>query len=380
MLIYRARDKNNKIHTATVKNSNQLSYYKCPGKDINQATKTGLATAGFVKGLDAGSSELYIPCSYNYIEQELAKLNPGAGVRYIYAIKGCDQLCSKNELWSALKMRYDQYTASNIMPLTWVLNDPAEYKEFQRYYLQNKVVRPTFILKKNIQGKRGLYITQDIAEISELRASDDFKVVQRYVDNPYTIQGYKLNIRLYVVIICHRGMVDWYLYNRGKCIYTNKKYDPEISLLGTNLADKEQHFTSYNLDTSEKYGQLGLPESLDDLARWMGKPAFDAIWWRILTKLGQVKECYKDQLCMLDALDDKVCFQLFGLDFILREPVKPSDLGLELEPLLLEFNKGPEMIYKSPGDKVLKTGLIVNMLDMVLKRRGITESGFVLIE
>jgi hypothetical protein len=435
ILIYRAKSKSKTLHPAP---SNQLKYYKCPGRDINQATKTGLATAGFVKGMDPASSELYIPCSYNYVEQELAKLNPGAVVRYIYAIKGCDQLCSKNDLWLALKTHYGSELASTIMPLTWVLNDPAEYKEFQRYYLQNKEAMPTFILKKNIQGKRGLYITRDISEISKLRTSDDFKVVQRYVDNPYTIRGYKLNIRLYVVIICHKGMVDWYLYNRGKCIYTNKKYDPEISLLGSNLADKEQHFTSYNLDTSEKYIQLGLPESLDDLANWMGNPAFDSVpfalnsrpfcsgttdivpacrsasgsrtgslfacrqagkkkrevglefsgtpvstvWSRIQARLGQVKECYAGKLCMQDTLDEQVCFQLFGLDFILREqkPVSKADPIIELEPLLLEFNKGPEMIYKSPGDKALKTGLISNMLDMVLKRRGVTESGFTVID
>ena len=406
ILIYRAKNKINKIHPATSQipeQENRLKYYKCPGRDINQATKTGLATAGFVKGMDPASSELYIPCSYNYIEQELAKLSPGPGVRYIYAIKGCDQLCSKNDLWSALKMQYGRDLASNIMPLTWVLNDPAEYKEFQRYYLQYKSVRPTFILKKNIQGKRGLHITQDIAEITDIRDSDDFKVVQRYVDNSYCIQGYKLNIRLYVVIICHRGMVDWYLYNRGKCIYTNKKYDPELSLLGSNLTDKEQHFTSYNLDTAEKYGQYALPESLDDLANWMGKQAFDSVWNQIQARLAQVKVCYAGKLCMLDTLDEQVCFQLFGLDFILREQ-KPGndtavprnskltlsgrfstphgmgvDAGINLEPLLLEFNKGPEMIYKSPGDKVLKTGLISNMLDMVLKRQGVTESGFLLI-
>lgn len=355
-------------------NSAPLKYYKCPGKDINNATKTGLRKSGFTRTDNPDTSDLYIPCGYNYIELELAKFNPGSSVKYIYAIKGCDQLCSKNGLWSALKLEYGKETASSIMPLTWVLNDTDDYKAFQRYYLQYSQTRPTFILKKNIQGKRGLYITQNKADIDELHAesgTSGYKVIQRYVDNPYSIQGYKLNIRLYVVIICNAGHIDWYLYNQGKCIYTNKVYDPVISLQESNLDDREQHFTSYNLNTAEKYIEMGLPESLDDLERHMGSVEYQKVWSGIITRIAKIKECFAGRLCLLESLAEKVCFQLFGVDVILDEDMKP---------LILEFNKGPEMVYKSPGDRDLKNNLIINMLAMVMNKKGVTDAGFTIIQ
>lgn len=355
-------------------NPASLKYYKCPGKDINAATKTGLASSGFIRGNDPDSCDLYIPCGYNYIELELAKFNPGSSVKYIYAIKGCDQLCSKNGLWSALKTEYGSEQASSIMPLTWLLNDPDDYKEFQRYYLQYETTRPTFILKKNIQGKRGLYITQNKADIDELHVGSKpsgYKVIQRYIDNPYSIQGHKLNIRLYVVIICNAGRVDWYLYNHGKCIYTNKKYDPVTSLLESNLDDKEQHFTSYNLDTAEKYIEMGLPESLDELEKHMASGEYQTVWSRIITRIAEIKDCFAGRLCLLESLADKISFQLFGVDVILDRA---------MNPLILEFNKGPEMVYKSPGDRELKNNLIINMLAMVMNKKSVMDAGFTIIQ
>lgn len=363
------------INSQTQTQQQPPKYYKCAGKEINNATLAGLTNIGFVRGDSADTSELYIPCGYNYIELELAKLKPSASVKYIYAIKGCDLLCSKNVLWSILRDKYGQTGAKDIMPLTWILNEPTDYKEFQRYYLQYKSQRPTFILKKNIQGKQGLYLTQDIDKITDLKSNDDYKVVQRYVDNVYTIQGYKLNIRLYVVITCYKGNIDWYLYNNGKCIYTNKKYDPDYSLMDTNLTDKEQHFTSLNLDTDEKYNKLHLPESLPDLRSYLGPDTFNQLWQNIISILEKIKQCYTGKLCMLDILDDQVCFQLFGIDIIINNQPEEEII----KPLLLEFNKGPEMIYKSPGDMSLKNGLITNMLELVMRKKGISEAGFTMI-
>jgi hypothetical protein len=49
-----------------------------------------------------------------------------------------------------------------------------------------------------------------------------------------------------------------------------------------------------------------------------------------------------------------------------RRNTKNKTLTSSPEPYLLEFNKGPEMKYKSPKDNSLKSGLQIDILDLVL--------------
>ena len=359
-------------------NSDELTYFKCAGKTLNNATLTGLDNTKFKKGVSSASSELYIPCDYNYIEIELAKLNPSEKTKYIYAIKGCDSLCGKDSLWRMLDLVYGTEEAAKIMPQTWIITGIEEDNELDTrlslYYKTNQYSKPAFILKKNIQGKRGLKIADSLDMIYEIVSYDSaYKVAQLYVKNCYVINSRKLNIRLYVVISCFRKYIQWFLYNHGKCIYTNKKYDPVHSFIGPNIDDKEQHFTSYNLNTNQVYNIEKLPETLQDLAVYIdsntsSKITYDKLWTRISSKLSQIKQAFAGSLCNLETLDEQICFQLFGIDVIID-----SDT---MEPYILEFNKGPEMTYKSPGDTTLKPQLITDMLNMITNKKGITESNF----
>jgi hypothetical protein len=349
----------------------KLTYYRCEGKPLNDATLQGLETMQFRKGDTAESSDLYIPCGYNYVEIELAKLAPSAKNKYIYAIKGCDLLCGKNSLWLLLTQSIDTDKASTIIPRTWIIKNGDDMQSLDIYYKNHGISKPAFILKKNIQGKQGLKIADSMEDINNIMTNDNaYKVVQLYIKNCYTINNRKLNIRLYVVITCYNGTVEWYLYTRGKCIYTNKKYDPVHSFVGDNIHDKEQHFTSYNLNTDKVYNEEKLPESLDELQRHM--PGFNHIWTSICNKLAIIKDAFNGKLCNLDSLANQVCFQLFGFDVIIDKDT--------MEPYILEFNKGPEMIYKSPRDKELKPMLMTDMLSMVTNKKGITDSNFIVID
>lgn len=359
----------------------ELTYFKCAGKTLNNATIKGLGNTKFKKGVSADSSELYIPCDYNYIEIELAKLIPSEKTKYIYAIKGCDSLCGKDSLWRILDLVYGTQEASKIMPQTWIITDLEENDELDSelaiYYKTNRMAKPTFILKKNIQGKRGLKIADSLDMIYEIVSYDSaYKVAQLYIKNCYVINSRKLNIRLYVVISCFRKHIQWFLYNHGKCIYTNKKYDPVHSFIGNNINDKEQHFTSYNLNTNQVYITKKLPETLQDLAVYIdsimpSNITYDKLWKRISSKLSQIKQAFAGSLCNLETLDEQICFQLFGIDVIIDADT--------MEPYILEFNKGPEMKYKSPGDTTLKPQLITDMLNMITNKKGVTESNFTVI-
>lgn len=357
-----------------------LKYYRCAEKKLNTATLTGLNNAQIIRTKNPANAELYIPCDYNYIESELSRFTPSDANKYIYAIVGCDTLCGKDSLWNTLVSVHGIDTAAHIMPQSWVISDPNEMVEFTNYYEKHRAGRPAFILKKNIQGKRGLHIADSLADIHHVITDEPaYKVVQVYIKNCYTINKRKLNIRLYVVISCYNGDIQWFLYNNGKCIYTNKAYDPVQSFIGDeNISDKEQHFTSYNLNTGMVYNTEKLPESLQDLEKHMlpSPHTYQNLWSGICKKLSLIRAAYVSggQLCESDDIGtytNKVCFQLFGIDVIIDAD--------KMEPYILEFNKGPEMTYKSPNDETMKPKLIANMLNMITNKSGVIESNFTVI-
>ena len=355
-----------------------LKYYRCSEKKLNTATLTGLNNAQFVKTKNSVNAELYITCEYNYIESELSRFTPSTMNKYIYAIVGGDTLCGKDLLWNTLIDGHGIDNASYIMPQSWVISDPNEMANFTYYYETHRAARPAFILKKNIQGKRGLRISDSLADIHQIITDDpSYKVIQLYIKNCYTINRRKLNIRLYVVISCYNGNIQWFLYNNGKCIYTNKTYDPVQSFIGAeNISDKEQHFTSYNLNTKQVYSTEKLPESLQDLEKHVQSHTYQKLWLHICQKLSLIRAAYVSagQLCESDDVGtytDKVCFQLFGIDVIIDAD--------KMEPYILEFNKGPEMTYKSPNDELMKPKLITDMLNMITNKVGVIESNFTII-
>lgn len=364
----------------TLQNANSLTYYRCAEKKLNSATLTGLKNTLFTKTSASANADLYIPCDYNYIETELAHFTPSAENKYIYAIVGGDTLCGKDSLWNTLVSAYGVDNAAYIMPQSWVISDSNEMTAFTRYYETHRVARPAFILKKNIQGKRGLRISDSLTDIHQIITDEPaYKVIQLYLKNSYTINKRKLNIRLYVVISCYNGDIQWFLYNYGKCIYTNKAYDPVQSFIGAeNISDKEQHFTSYNLNTKQVYEIEHLPESLQDLEKYIQplSQTYQNLWSRICQKLSLIRAAYATAglLCESDDVGtymDKVCFQLFGIDVIIDAD--------KMEPYILEFNKGPEMTYKSPNDESMKPQLITDMLNMITNKVGVIESNFTVI-
>ena len=303
---------------------------------------------------------LYIPKNYNYVELELVAINPYNDNQLIYAIKGCDSLCSKNQLWFNLKTHYGRKKASSIIPETFNLNDIDDINIFKKQYPLNNINQKNndvFILKKNIQGKKGLLLINNPEKALRTGQLNNFKVIQKYIPNPFTINKRKLNLRLYVVIICYLDKQEWLLFKDGKCIYTNKRYDKDNSLRGAYLQDKEYHFTSLNLDINKVYLDEALPESLKDFKKYLGDNKYQLLMDNILHILQQVKNVYKNKLGKLDLLKYNKCFQLFGLDFIMDE---------HLKPYLLEFNKGPAMSIKSPKDTKLKYKLILNMFQYIL--------------
>jgi serine/threonine protein phosphatase PrpC len=358
--------------------------------------------------------DIYILCGYNYAETELKKIKITHPNQKVYAIRGCDKIASKNELWKIVKDFYGFEKASQLIPESYIINDPNDIKMFTKRFNKNKL----YLLKKNIQRKEGILITNDYKKIlrivkntkkdirnfynpyifdantnlddyynelisknnkiktkntnnyiaikkeeKNVKEEEDlnknqkinslinnYKIIQTYIDDLYLVNKRKCNLRLYILIVCNKGDKKAYLYNQGKCIYTNKDYDNSKH---TVVFDKEQHLTSYLLD-QDIYKTH--PESLDDLSQFMGNKKFKCLWNQINILLINIMASIYGKICNSKKLNDILTFQLFGADIIFTK---------NLHPYLLEFNKGPSMKYMNHRDKMMKLKLTEDVFKQV---------------
>ena len=304
----------------------KITYYKCSERP-NNTLLSGIFETHKINYQKEGF-DLYMPCGYNNIETEMAE-NIFYG-KYIFGLKGCDRIVSKNSIWSILEMTYGRPFASQIMPESFILKDREQLEMSYDRIEKND----TLICKKNVQRKMGLKFASTKKELEEC-VKDDFKIAQLFMKNTLTIKGRKMNIRVYYVIKKEGNQLTFYLYRNGKILYTNKNTGGEISF--------DTHITSYQMD-SNIYKNDGLPHSIDDLRIFLGKDRSKKIWEKIEEKMAllsrAIASVFYDEMHY-----NKVCFQLFGVDVIVAE---------NGEPFILEINKGPDMIPKCDQDEELK--------------------------
>ena len=110
--------------------------------------------------------------------------------------------------------------------------------------------------------------------------------------------------------------------------------------------DFESNITSYHLDISIYKTN---PRYFDDLTKYIDNNSVKGngtlLFNRINTLLKDVSKCLSKNLYQSDNIKNAVSFQLFGIDIIFNN---------DLEPFLLEMNKGPDMTPKDDEDTKMK--------------------------
>ena len=389
------------------KHSKPIKYKICSPNKLVSALKNVLDKHGAINVIESNNPgdsddwDLYLPCGYNYVETELKTVKISNPRQKLFGIRGCDKIASKNELWKIVSTYYGREVASKLMPETFIINNPDDIKLFKRRFNTSTKSnnRDLYFLKKNIQRKEGILLTRDYDTIlkhvantrrniyrynsannkditnttnttntknitssqkeiiQEESASKhqkmsslpmDFKIIQKAITNLYLVKNRKINLRLYVLIKCQNQVKQMYLYNKGKCIYTQK----EVASSNTNTMDKEQHLTSHNLDPSiyKTY-----PETLEDLYYHMKQndDSYKLLFKNIKKMFKDVFKAVQGQICNSRRLNDNMTFQLFGADVIFNK---------ELHPFLLELNKGPSMRFVTDTDKEMKLQLLEDVL------------------
>jgi len=289
--------------------------YNCnfPTMSVNGYV-TVLEYNGYKKGIKKW--DIWIPEGYNNIDDKLNKVKISNDKQIIFAIPGCDNIVSKYNVWKSLNKYYGRKKASTITPETFLLDKRKDIKLASKQETK-------FILKKKIQRKQGLKITSDIKDLKKGHKKD-YLIAQKLIE-PFLVNDRKINLRVYLMITLHKNKLTAYFSNFGSCIYTKEKYDKNSDSFETNI-------TSYKM-TLDIYKEN--PLTFNQLKTYLNDNNIDytTLFDKIKNKLSLFLIAMKDQLGS-KKFENNLCSQVFGIDFILDK---------NLEPFLLECNKGPEM-------------------------------------
>lgn len=338
VLIFYNNSKNN--------NKNNLYYYRdnfCGL--INQRV---FKKYNILKTTNLDNCNLYIPSSYTYSDNEYK--NVFNKKFYMYMIHGCDYLASKNMLYHILYISLNNNLLNKIVPETWIINKKEHIDLFKEKFNKNNI----YILKKNIQQKRGIYLSNNYEDI--IKNMSNYNVIQKYINNTFLINKRKITLRIYLLIVYKNNKLNFYVHKTGKCLYTTKNYDKINNIKKLNI-DYNSFITSTPNNLDLDIYNIN-PHSLKELKDFLNKNNYnyDLLFKNIIKNIKIIKKCFINILYIKNKICNNTCFQLFGLDYI---------FDYDLNTFLLEINKGPNMAPTSKNDLKLKYTIIEDVFDKV---------------
>ena len=244
------------------------------------------------------------------------------------------------------------------VPETYVL--PQQMVEFKN--LMKSTSRPRlWIVKPNTLSRgRGIYLVEDPSEIKE----GEECIVSRYVDNPFTINGYKFDLRIYVAVTCFDPL-KIYVFKEGLARFATEKYSKDGS-----KDNRYMHLTNYSINKKSmkfvKNSDLnddssGFKWSLTAFCEYMRTEGHDTdkMWSDIYDVI--VKSILSGEKHVVGAMRRSVphksnCFELFGYDVMLDE---------DLKPWLMEINLSPSLSCETPMDFIIKSTILTNLFNMI---------------
>jgi len=284
--------------------------------------------------------KLYVPCDNFYIEKELSKLSINKD-QFVFGISGSDYLASKNTLWEILKNYYlDNVT--NYLPKSYL---PKDINLFKNDYKIDQL----YILKKNIQQQKGINISKNLDFIVYSLENKTINIVQELLSNPLLVDGRKINMRVYLLVICNEKYKNAYIHNNGFIYYTKNKYSK------TNL-DFDYHITTGYIDRSiyenNPLTHTDLYEHLDKIKQGNSKILKN----NIVELMKNIFKPLQKYIGNNKKIQKGTSFQLFGCD------VAPDK---NLDCKLIEINKGPDLSFKDEKDGKVKKDVLYSIFSLL---------------
>ncbi|XP_075703996.1 tubulin polyglutamylase TTLL5 isoform X2 [Rhinoderma darwinii] len=235
------------------------------------------------------------------------------------------ELTRKDRLYKNVQRMQQTYNVRNfnLLPQTYLL--PGEYQEFCNAFSKD---RGPWIVKPVASSRgRGVYLVNSPSQIS----MEENLLVSRYISNPLLIDGFKFDVRLYVLITSYDPLVI-YLYEEGLTSCDN----PEV----------EDYGNKWSMSAMLRY----LKQEGKDTAALMSQVEDLIIKTVIAGELPIATAC-KSFLAHRGN-----CFELYGFDVLIDG---------NLRPWLLEVNLSPSLACDAPLDMKVKASMISDMLTLI---------------
>mmetsp|Transcript_55721 Transcript_55721/g.129963 ORF Transcript_55721/g.129963 Transcript_55721/m.129963 type:complete len:888 (-) Transcript_55721:62-2725(-) len=280
---------------------------------------------------------------------------------------GMSSITRKNNLGrNLLRMRKQFPKEYRFFPDTWIL--PTDMSDFKQQFTAAK--KPTFIIKPDngCQGK-GIFLIRDVEKVPV-----DFSstyVAQRYISKPLLLDGYKFDLRLYVLVSgCDPLRI--FLHRRGLVRLASEQY---VEPTKNNLSDVMVHLTNYAINkTNPNFEENTNPEDAQD----GHKRSWEAVQEHLRqeghdvdTLLAEIEDLIIKTLiavqpslshfyhsCQPDEVYNGMSFEVLGFDVMLDQ---------KLQPWLLEVNHAPSFATESELDRLVKEEVLrdtFNLLDL----------------
>jgi hypothetical protein len=312
-----------------------------------------------IKESDINISDLVLPCTYDNTEKEISELpvpNQNLNQKY-FVFDGVDKFTAKDSLWENLLNYYSYDKTLKLVPVSYIINNKTDLQKLKNEHHSNKL----YIMKKNIQRQEGLKITNDLSEI-ENSAKNDYVIVQELLQDPYLIDGRKINMRFYVLIICDTISTSVYVFNDGFMYYTKDKFVKNSLKEGPNITTgyidrKVYEVNPLTHDDFKIYlDKNRILTPAEQLIKNNNKKLSEIFFNKIYKLLHDVFLPYMGKICNDKKIYNNIKFQLFGVDVAIND---------QIEPMVMEINKGPDMGSKDERDGKVKYKCIRDILDKV---------------
>lgn len=308
---------------------------------------------------------LHLPCLYDNLEFEYDEFKYDSNGIY-FLIDNSDIMVSKSMLAKEIKNEYLADT-ENLIPKTWIVENNEETNKLIEQFNPDK----SYILKKNIQRQTDIKISRNLKEIINLINTDKdnnfpYVVVQELLQNPYLIDGRKINLRVYVLLVKFDDEYRIYVYGDGFMYYTAERYKSDSDDIKSNITtgyiDREVYeknpLTLKDLKLYLDSESRPLSEKEIKLKRYylLSQYLFD----NIHNLIKDVFYIFRNKIGVKEKLKQNKKFQLYGIDIAVND-----DLSVKL----MEINKGPDLGAKDKRDSELKLNLVrdtfktVNLID-----------------
>lgn len=358
LLQYKSKKIEKMSNNKEIKNDNLIwAQNKCQYK-INSTLSKVLEDNNMKEG-NIHESSIILPCTYDDIEKEINELvYPKNTEQKYFLIDNIDKIVAKDSLWSTNLNYYGREITSTMMPKSYVLSNNTDIELLKNEYIPNKL----YIMKKNIQRQEGIKITDSLKEILN-GIQENYVIVQELLQNPYLIDGRKINMRFYVLITCKENNLNIYVYKDGFMYYTKEEYKENSKKIEHNITtgyiDREVYeknplthldFKNYLDKEDRKLNdyELKLKNS--------GIKISSLIFNRINSLLRQVLMPYIGKICTSSKIYLNTKFQLFGADISLDD---------NLFPMIMEINKGPDMGSKDERDGKVKYNCMKDIFKII---------------